>query len=96
MLALIYFGIAMSFVFIQTGALNAAIISLTSVKIRSMAFAFHIFIIHALGDALSPMTIGKISQVFDLQLAVFIAILFLIPAMVFCYLAARTFKGQEL
>lgn len=94
--ALISFGIAMTFVFIQTGALNAAIISLTSVKIRSMAFAFHIFIIHALGDALSPMTIGKISQVFDLQLAVFIAIVFLIPAIVFCYFAGRTFKGQEL
>lgn len=95
-LALLCFGIAMTFVFIQTGALNAAIISLTSVKIRSMAFAFHIFIIHALGDALSPMTIGKISQAFDLQLAVFIAIVFLIPAIVFCYLAGRTFKGQEL
>ena len=94
-LALLCFGIAMSFVFKQT-SLNAAIISITSLKIRSMAFAFHIFIIHALGDALSPMTIGKISQAFDLQLAVFIAIVFLIPAIVFCYFAGRTFKGQEL
>ncbi len=94
-LALLCFGIAMSFVFMQT-SLNAAIISITSLKIRSMAFAFHIFIIHALGDALSPMTIGKISQAFDLQLAVFIAIVFLIPAIVFCYFAGRTFKGQEL
>lgn len=95
-IALICFGAAMSFVFLQTGALNAAIISLTSLEIRSMAFAFNIFIIHALGDAISPMTIGKISQAFDLQLAVFIAILFLIPAIVFCYFSARTFKGQEL
>lgn len=94
-LALLCFGIAMSFVFMQT-SLNAAIISITSLKIRSMAFAFHIFVIHALGDALSPMTIGKISQAFDLQLAVFIAIVFLIPAIVFCYFAGRTFKGQEL
>ncbi len=94
-LALLCFGIAMSFVFMQT-SLNAAIISITSLKIRSMAFAFHIFIIHALGDALSPFTIGKISQMFDLQLAVSIAITFLIPAMLFCYRAARTFKGQEL
>ena len=96
MLALIGFGIAMSFIFVQTGALNAAVISLTSIKIRSMAFAFHIFIIHALGDAISPMTIGKISQNFDLQLAIFVAIVFLIPAIVFCYFAGRTFKGQEL
>lgn len=95
-ISLICFGVAMSFVFLQTGALNAAIISLTSLEIRSMAFAFNIFIIHALGDAISPMTIGKISQSFDLQLAVFIAIIFLIPAIVFCYFAARTFKGQEL
>ena len=95
-ISIICFGVAMSFVFLQTGALNAAIISLTSLEIRSMAFAFNIFIIHALGDAISPMTIGKISQSFDLQLAVFIAIVFLIPAIVFCYFAARTFKGQEL
>ena len=95
LLALICFGIAMSFVFMQT-SLNAAIISITSLKIRSMAFALHIFIIHALGDALSPMAIGKISQAFDLQLAVLIAIVFLIPAIVFCHLAGRTFKGQEL
>lgn len=95
-LALICFGLAMSFVFLQTGSLNAAIISITSVKIRSMAFALNIFILHALGDAISPMTIGKISESFDLHLAVFICITFLIPAIVFIYLAARKFKGQEL
>ncbi len=95
-LALLCFGLAMSFVFLQTGSLNAAIISITSVKIRSMAFALNIFILHALGDAISPMTIGKISESFDLHLAVFICITFLIPAIVFIYLAARTFKGQEL
>jgi len=95
-LALICFGLAMSFVFLQTGALNAAIISITSLKIRSMAFALNIFIIHALGDAISPMTIGKISQVYDLHLAVLVAIIFLLPAIAFCYLAARKFKGQEL
>lgn len=95
-LALLCFGLAMSFVFLQTGSLNAAIISITSVKIRSMAFALNIFILHALGDAISPMTIGKISQTLDLHLAVLICITFLIPAIVFIYLAARKFKGQEL
>ena len=95
-LALICFGLAMSFVFLQTGSLNAAIISITSLKIRSMAFALNIFIIHALGDAISPMTIGKISQTFDLHLAVLVAIVFLLPAILFCYLSARKFKGQEL
>jgi len=94
--ALFCFGLAMSFVFMQTGALNAAIISITSLKIRSMAFALNIFIIHALGDSISPMTIGKISQSFDLHLAVLICITFLAPAILFCYFAARTFKGQEL
>lgn len=95
-LALICFGLAMSFVFLQTGSLNAAIISITSLQIRSMAFALNIFIIHALGDAISPMTIGKISQTFDLHLAVLVAIVFLLPAIFFCYLASRKFKGQEL
>ena len=94
--ALICFGFAMSFVFMQTGALNAAIINITSVKIRSMAFALNIFIIHALGDSISPMAIGKISQSFDLHLAVLICINFLVPAIIFAYLAGRKFKGQEL
>ena len=94
--ALICFGLAMSFVFMQTGALNAAIISITSLKIRSMAFALNIFIIHALGDSISPMAIGKISQSFDLHLAILICINFLVPAIIFAYLAARKFKGQEL
>jgi predicted MFS family arabinose efflux permease len=95
-LALICFGLAMSFVFMQTGALNAAIISITSVKIRSMAFALNIFIIHALGDSISPMAIGKISQSYDLYLAIVICMTFLAPAIILTYFAARTFKGQEL
>jgi hypothetical protein len=45
---------AIFFIFLQTGPLQAALVARTDIKIRSMAFALNIFIIHALGDARSP------------------------------------------
>ncbi len=85
--ALLLFGIAMVCVFFQTGPIAAAIIVNTDIKIRSMAFALNIFIIHALGDALSPMAMGKFSDAFNLKMAVLFAMLFIIPAAVFAVLA---------
>lgn len=95
-IALIAFAVAMSFLFMQTGPLNAAIISITSLKIRSMAFALNVFLIHAFGDALSPWAIGSISDVYTLEIGVLFAVLFIIPAAIFGILAAKYFKGQEI
>jgi MFS family permease len=90
--AILLFGFAIMFVFLQSGPLQAAIISTTNIKIRSMAFALNIFIIHALGDALSPTVIGALSDSYNLKTAVFIAILFIIPAALFAYAAGRHYK----
>lgn len=88
-ISLALFALAIMLVFMQTGPLNAAIVKLTDVKIRSMAFAVNIFIIHALGDAISPALLGKASDLFSLKTAVAAAMLFVLPAALFCAAAAK-------
>lgn len=53
--------IAVFFLFFNTGPSNTAIANVTSPAIRSTAFAVNIFIIHALGDAISPPLLGWIA-----------------------------------
>ena len=65
---------------------------LTDLKIRSMAFALNIFIIHALGDAISPALVGGVSDIFNLKTAVLSATAFALPAAFFCLIAAKTDK----
>lgn len=48
--------------FFNTGPSNTAIANVTHPAMRSMAFAVCIFVIHALGDAISPVVIGNISD----------------------------------
>ena len=50
------------FLFFNTGPSNAALVNVTPPSIRAAAFAFNIFIIHALGDAISPPLIGAIAD----------------------------------
>jgi MFS transporter, Spinster family, sphingosine-1-phosphate transporter len=53
------------FLFFNTGPLNAAIISVVHPRMRATAMALNILFIHLLGDAISPVLIGKISDVTD-------------------------------
>ncbi len=50
------------FLFFNTGPANAALVNVTAPTIRATAFAVNIFVIHALGDAISPPLIGAISD----------------------------------
>lgn len=56
----VLFGVEF-FLFFNTGPANAALVEVTRPGIRSTAFAVNIFVIHALGDAISPPLIGKIA-----------------------------------
>ena len=94
-IALSLLAIAIMFAFLQTGPLNAAIVNLTDIKIRSMAFAVNIFIIHALGDAISPAFVGAVSDSFSLRAAVLSTMLFVIPAALFCLAAAKADKTAQ-
>lgn len=87
--ALAYMGAAVTCIFLPMGPIAAALVELTDEKIRSMAFAVNIFTIHALGDALSPMLIGKTSDLWGLKTAILLCCVTLLPGLLFTALAAK-------
>jgi MFS transporter, Spinster family, sphingosine-1-phosphate transporter len=60
---------AVFFAFLNTGPSNAALANVAEPKIRATAFALNIFVIHALGDAISPPLLGAIAGHSDMNLA---------------------------
>lgn len=55
--------VAEFFLFLNTGPLNAALVSCVPATLRATAVALNVFMIHALGDAISPPLMGFISDV---------------------------------
>jgi hypothetical protein len=62
-MAWVFVGLTVFFVFLNTGPSNAAVANVTHPAIRSTAFAVNIFVIHLLGDAISPGLIGIVADV---------------------------------
>jgi MFS family permease len=54
--------IAELLIFLNTGPSNTVLVNVTLPNIRTTAFALNIFIIHALGDVLSPPIMGAIAD----------------------------------
>lgn len=76
--------------FLNTGPLNTIIVNVTHPLCRATAFALNIFLIHALGDAISPTIIGWFSDLFGLRLSLLlIAPLFIVLALMFCLVCCR-------
>lgn len=65
--------------FFNTGPANTILANVTRPEIRASAFAINILIIHALGDAISPLIIGLIGDVTRSLHTAFLAVSFLIP-----------------
>jgi predicted MFS family arabinose efflux permease len=61
--------VAEFFVLLNTAPLNAALVNSVSARIRATAVAANIFVIHILGDAVSPTLMGYISDRSDLRTA---------------------------
>lgn len=51
--------------FLNTGPVNTILANTTPPAIRSTAFALNIFLLHALGDVVSPPIIGRVTDRFD-------------------------------
>ncbi|MDX6770503.1 MAG: MFS transporter [Elusimicrobiota bacterium] len=85
---------AETLLFLNMGPLNAAIVSVTRLETRSMAFAANIFIIHALGDAVSPTLIGLGSDLFGLANAMLVACAALGLGGWLCLLARRRYDAD--
>lgn len=77
------------FLFLSTGPLNTVIVNVTGPAIRAMAFAVNIFFIHALGDAISPVIIGRISDLIDLRTALLITPAAILIAGLACFLCSK-------
>jgi len=67
-------GAAIFFLFVNTGLLNAVIVSVSPPRLRSTAVAANIVIIHILGDAPSPYLIGQVSDLSSLQGGILLAV----------------------
>jgi predicted MFS family arabinose efflux permease len=64
--------LAVVLLFLNTGPLNAVLTTVTRPEVRATAVAVHIFVIHALGDVLSPPLIGALSDESGLRTAVLV------------------------
>lgn len=89
-LAMIF--LAEFFIFAYSGPYHAAIVEVVPVTMRSMAFAVDIFLIHALGDAVSPFLLGIISDRAGLPFAMFLAMLYLTLGGVISIAAGAAYK----
>lgn len=55
-------AVAIFLIFLGTGPVNAATVNAVSPAVRATALAGQLFLIHALGDAISPRIIGAVSD----------------------------------
>ena len=88
-------ALALFFVFLGNGPLNAAIVNSVSAAIRSTAIAIELFFIHALGDAPSPRLIGLVSDHSTLSTGLGLTLITLAIAAVLLFLGAKTLTSAE-
>ena len=86
---------AVFFVFLNTGPSNAALANVAEPNVRATAFALNIFVIHFLGDALSPPLLGFVAGRSNMNVAfLVISVAMLISGVIWLfgmkYLAADT------
>lgn len=81
--------VAELFLFLNTGPLNAVIVNVTRPAVRARAFALNIFLIHVLGDAVSPAILGAVSDAAGLRTALLLAPAMLVLAGAFCLAGTR-------
>lgn len=97
--ALVFFGpeslflpaafVAEFFLFLGTGPLNAAIVNSVAAPIRATAISINLFVIHALGDAISPTLIGKLSDATNLRIGLSITLITLALSGLILFFGAR-------
>ena len=89
-------GLGAFFYFLCMPAVNTAIANATRPAERATAYALAVFILHLLGDTGANPAFGAVSDALESkQRAFLIFSLFLLPASVSCFLAARTSSRDE-
>lgn len=74
--------------FFNTGPSNTILANVTPPALRPTAFAVNIFVIHALGDAISPVAIGFVADRTNLQTGFLVASFTFLLGAVFWFLGA--------
>jgi hypothetical protein len=80
--------------FLNTGLLNAVIVSVSPPRLRSTAVAANIVIIHILGDAPSPFLIGWVSDISSLQVGIQLAVAAMLVSGILLLAGSRHLPGD--
>ncbi|MBW4043662.1 spinster family MFS transporter [Acidipila rosea] len=81
--------VAEFFLFLNTGPLNTAIVNSVAGRVRSTAIAINLFVIHALGDAMSPRLIGAVSDATTLRVGLSVTLIALAVSSLVLFTGAR-------
>ena len=82
-------AIAIFFIFLGTGPVNAATVNAVRPEIRATALAGQLLVIHGLGDALSPRVIGAVSDRSTLNLGLGSTLITLVLASIIFFIGSR-------
>lgn len=82
-------ALAIFLIFLGTGPVNAATVNAVRPEIRATAMAGQLFIIHALGDAISPRVIGVVSDRSNLSLGLGSTLITLVLAAIIFFVGSR-------
>jgi hypothetical protein len=80
---------AIFLIFLGTGPVNAATMNAVRPEVRATAMAGQLFIIHALGDAISPRIIGAVSDRSTLNLGLGSTLITLLLASIIFFIGSR-------
>ncbi len=83
-------ALALFFIFLGNGPLNAAIVNSVNGSIRATAIAMELFLIHALGDAPSPTLIGLVSDHSTLGTGLGVTLITMVIAAALLFVGAKT------
>ncbi|MDQ2832686.1 MAG: MFS transporter [Acidobacteriota bacterium] len=89
--SLTLYGLAFAifFIFLGTGPVNAATVNAVRPEIRATALAGQLFLIHALGDAISPSLIGTVSDHSTLNIGLGSTLITMLLASVIFFIGSR-------
>ncbi|HYE17296.1 MAG TPA: MFS transporter [Tepidisphaeraceae bacterium] len=93
--AWVWLTLAVFFLFLNTGPSNTILANVTSPANRAQAFAVNIFVIHALGDAISPPILGQLVGKYSWNAALYLVVAVMVVASALWLWGAVYLKRDE-
>jgi len=89
-------ALAIFFIMLGNGPLNAAIVNAVGPEVRASAIAIELFLIHALGDAPSPWLIGRVSDLSNLRWGLVLTLVTMLLAAGLLWAGARYSRAGKM